>query len=43
MGYADASNDRRIAENGWYVSEVIKESNTRAKKDGRDIDMYVIE
>ena len=43
MGYANASNDRRIAQNGWYVSEVVKESNTRAKKECRDIDMHFVE
>jgi hypothetical protein len=41
--YADASNDRRIAQSGWYASEVVKESNSSAKKECRDIDMDFVE
>jgi hypothetical protein len=43
VGYADASDDPRIAQNGWYASEVVKESNSRAKKECRDIDMDFVE
>jgi len=43
VGYADASNDRRIAQSSWYVSEVVKESHSRAEKECCDIDIDFVE
>src|SRR4051812_35924705 len=40
---ADARNHRRVAEDGWRAGEVVEESNPGAKKDGRDVDVDLVE
>jgi len=34
---------RRIAKDGWRAGEVIKESNSGAKKNRRDVDVKFVE
>lgn len=43
VGYADSGNDRRIAKNGWHASEVVKEPNSRAEKECRDVHLDFVE
>jgi len=40
---ADARNHPRVAKDGWRAGEVVKESNSGAKKNRRDVDVDFIE
>jgi hypothetical protein len=40
---ADARDHRRVAKDGWRADEVVKESNSGAKKNGRDVDVDFVE
>jgi hypothetical protein len=40
---ADARNHRRVAKDGWRAGEVVKESNSGAKQNRRDVDMDFVE
>ena len=41
--HADARDHRRVAKDRWGAGEVVKESNSRAKKNRRDVDMNFVE
>lgn len=43
MCYADASNDRRIAQDDWCASKVVEESNSRTEQECHDIHMDLVE
>jgi len=43
MCNADALDHRRIAKNGWRAGEAVEESNTRAKKNRRHVDVNFVE
>jgi len=40
---ADARDHSRAAKNDWRAGEVVKESNSRAKKNRRDVDVKFVE
>jgi len=40
---ADARDHRRVAKDGWRADEVVEESNSRAKKNRRDVDVDFVE
>ena len=40
---ADARDHRRVAEDGWRAGEVVEESNSRAEKNRRDVDVDLVE
>src|SRR5215203_2029111 len=40
---ADARDHRRVAKDGWRAGEVVKESNSGAKKYRRDVDVDLVE
>jgi hypothetical protein len=40
---ADARDHRRVAKDGWRAGEVVKESNSGAKKIRRDVDVDFVE
>jgi hypothetical protein len=40
---ADARDHRRVAKDGWRAGEVVEESNSRAKKNRRDVDVDFVE
>ena len=40
---ADARDHRRVAKDGWHTGEMIKESNSGAKKNRRDVDVDFVE
>ena len=40
---ADARDHRRVAKDGWRAGEVVKESNSGAKKNRRDVDVDFVE
>jgi hypothetical protein len=40
---ADARDHRRVAKDGWRAGEVVKESNSRAKENRRDVDVNFVE
>ena len=40
---ADARNHRRVAKDGWRAGEVVKESNSGAKKNRRDVYVDFVE
>jgi hypothetical protein len=41
--HADARDHRRVAKDCWHSGEMIKESDSRAKKNRRDVDMEFVE
>ena len=43
MGNADSLDHRRAAKKGWRAGEVVKESNSGAEKNGRDVDIELVE
>ena len=43
VGNADTRKHRRVAKQGWRAGEVIKESNSGAKKNRRDVDVDFVE
>ena len=43
MCHADARDHRRVAKDGRRVGEVVEESNSGAKKNGRDVDVDFVE
>src|SRR5436190_1963249 len=40
---ADARDHRRVAKNDWRAGEAVEESNSRAKKNRRDVDVDFVE
>jgi hypothetical protein len=43
VGNAHARNHRRVAKDGWPAGEVVKESNSGAKENRRDVDVDFVE
>jgi hypothetical protein len=41
--HADARDHRRVAKNEWRAGEAVKESNSGAKKNRRDVDVDFVE
>lgn len=40
---ADAGDHSRVAKDGWRAGQVVKESNSGAKKNRRDVDVNFVE